>query len=760
MNRKMINRIITGICIAGMVVPSALPVLAAPLSENSLDAADAKEATEATETRIFPEADLEADYVEDEILVVLNDRISDAAAIDLLNQNDCAENIEIENVDDSWNYAVVELSDGMDVAEALEYYEDMPEVLYAQPNYIYEIEEENSGTAYTVNDPFFVSQWYLDAINAPEAWGLLEGKTQQDVLVAIIDTGIDLTHPDLYPNIDVEHCVSSVTTEYLPISNDFTGHGTHIAGEIAAVFDNEKGIAGISNNHAKIAAIQCSDGSTITTTRVANGIDYAISIDAQIINMSLGMSSEDMVLKNALQRAYDAGILTVCSAGNDGTDAKHYPSAYDTTIGIISSGQNGLKRPGGSYGTDNFMSAPGESNYSTIPTDSYGYKSGSSMSAGVVTGVIALMLSVDPTLTPEQIKQLLAETATDTYEEGFDAYSGYGIVNAEAVIGKMIGTNDNNNGNNTSGSDNENQDNGNNNGNNSGSDNENQDNGNNNGNSSGSDNENQNNDNQDNGDNNGSNGITEIPDSIKNPNTATDFVKRLYYYSFGREADEAGLQDWSNRLTSQEENGGQVVMGFLFSDEFLNKNCSNEEYVMTLYRVFLGREPDQDGKQYWLGKLNSGMSRLHVMNGFSSSDEFTAICDQCGFSSGQVQSGEYRDQNEEVTAFVARLYEKVLGRTYDEVGINYWCESILTGRKSAQEVAVTGFFQSAEFLNKEVSDQEFVKILYQTFFDRDYDEAGYQDWCNRLQNGWGRDDVIRGFANSKEFANLKNEYGL
>lgn len=139
--------------------------------------------------------------------------------------------------------------------------------------------------------------------------------------------------------------------------------------------------------------------------------------------MSLGMSSEDMVLKNALQRAYDAGILTVCSAGNDGTDAKHYPSAYDTTIGIISSGQNGLKRPGGSYGTDNFMSAPGENNYSTIPTDSYGYKSGSSMSAGVVTGVIALMLSVDPTLTPEQIKQLLAQTATDTYEEGFDALS-------------------------------------------------------------------------------------------------------------------------------------------------------------------------------------------------------------------------------------------------------------------------------------------------------------------------------------------------
>ena len=237
-------------------------------------------------------------------------------------------------------------------------------------------------------------------------------------------------------------------------------------------------------------------------------------------------------------------------------------------------------------------------------------------------------------------------------------------------------------------------------------------------------------------------------------------MKRLYYYSFGREADEAGLQDWSNRLTSKEENGGQVVMGFLFSDEFLNKDCSNEEYVMTLYRVFLGREPDQDGKQYWLGKLNSGMSRLHVMNGFSGSDEFAAICDQCGFSSGQVQSGEYRDQNEEVTAFVARLYEKVLGRTYDEVGINYWCESILTGRKSAQEVATTGFFQSAEFLNKEVSDLEFVKLFYQTFFDRDYDEVGYQDWCNRLQNGWGRDDVIRGFADSKEFANLIKEYGL
>lgn len=638
------------------------------------------------------QTDAEESYVEDEILVVLNPAAKDQA-VAVLSGNDYTESIQIEESDDTVDYAVVELTDEMSVSEAVDYFEAMPEVLYAQPNYIYEIEDDTANS-YQPSDTFYSSQWYLNAIHVPQTWNLLKGRTQYKVLVAVIDTGIDLTHPDLYSNIDTAHTVSCVTTDYNPISNDFTGHGTHIAGEIAAVFDNQTGIAGISNNYAKIAAIQCSDGKKITTAYATNGVNYAISIGARIINMSLGTASEDLLLKEALQKAYDSDILIVCSAGNDGTDATHYPSAYDTTIGVIASDKEGNKRSDASYGTDNFISAPGERNYSTIPTGSYGYKSGSSMSAGVVSGVAALLISVDPTLTPENIKQLLASTATDTYQEGFDAYSGYGIVNAEAAVRKMLNITD------------------------------------------------------------------EEPDYVKNLNSIESFVKRLYYYTLEREADEAGLADWTGRLSSKAENGGQVAAGFLFSDEFQNRQLSDTQYVDILYKVFLGREADDAGRQYWIDKLENGMSRLFVMNGFSGSEEFSAICQRCGFASGQVASAQWRDKNEGTTAFVARLYKNVLDRTYDVDGLNDWCKRLLTHTESAREVATNGFFHSAEFANRNVTDEQFVKLLYRTFLNREYDQSGYEDWLNQLKKGASRDKVIRGFAGSAEFYEMMAKYGV
>lgn len=677
MLKKNYKKIIAGLCICTMIAELA-----------TFQVSDAAAAPYHDDVQ----TDAEESYVEDEILVVLNPAAKDQA-VAVLSGNDYTESIQIEESDDTVDYAVVELTDEMSVSEAVDYFEAMPEVLYAQPNYIYEIEDDTANS-YQPSDTFYSSQWYLNAIHVPQTWNLLKGRTQYKVLVAVIDTGIDLTHPDLYSNIDTAHTVSCVTTDYNLISNDFTGHGTHIAGEIAAVFDNQTGIAGISNNYAKIAAIQCSDGKKITTAYATNGVNYAISIGARIINMSLGTASEDLLLKEALQKAYDSDILIVCSAGNDGTDATHYPSAYDTTIGVIASDKEGNKRSDASYGTDNFISAPGERNYSTIPTGSYGYKSGSSMSAGVVSGVAALLISVDPTLTPENIKQLLASTATDTYQEGFDAYSGYGIVNAEAAVRKMLNITD------------------------------------------------------------------EEPDYVKNLNSIESFVKRLYYYTLEREADEAGLADWTGRLSSKAENGGQVAAGFLFSDEFQNRQLSDTQYVDILYKVFLGREADDAGRQYWIDKLENGMSRLFVMNGFSGSEEFSAICQRCGFASGQVASAQWRDKNEGTTAFVARLYKNVLDRTYDVDGLNDWCKRLLTHTASAKQVATNGFFHSAEFANRNVTDEQFVKLLYRTFLNREYDQNGYEDWLNQLKKGASRDKVIRGFADSAEFYELMAKYGV
>ena len=256
MLKKTYKKIIAGLCICTMIAELA-----------TFQVSDAAAAPYPDDVQ----TDVEESYVEDEILVVLNPAVKDRAAA-VLSGNDYTESIQIEESDDTVDYAVVELTDEMSVSEAVDYFEAMPEVLYAQPNYIYEIEDDTANS-YQPSDTFYSNQWYLNAIHVPQTWNLLKGRTQYEVLVAVIDTGIDLTHPDLYSNIDTAHTVSCVTTDYNPISNDFTGHGTHIAGEIAAVFDNQTGIAGISNNYAKIAAIQCSDGKKITTAYATNGVN-------------------------------------------------------------------------------------------------------------------------------------------------------------------------------------------------------------------------------------------------------------------------------------------------------------------------------------------------------------------------------------------------------------------------------------------------------------------------------------------------------
>lgn len=630
------------------------------------------------------------EYAPGEVLIVLED--GGAATLSEEGITD-----EIEGTDGEMQFAVVELSEDVSVEEAVEYYSGLPGVAYAQPNYIYELDDtvlEQEAT----NDPQYANQWYLDYLSMEKAWGYMERVPRSKVRVAIIDTGADLTHPDLTANVNPEYCVSSVTDAYNKITNDVSasGHGTHIAGIVGATAGNAQGVAGLSNNYAEIAAIQCSDGSRIYSSYVIRGIQYAISIDADIINMSLGMNTPDDALEQALQEAYNAGILIICSAGNDGTDNTHYPSSYNTTIGIIASKEDGTKRSDASYGTDNFISAPGDQIMSTLPGNSYGYRSGSSMAAGVATGVAADILSVNPSLSVEEVKNILAETATDTYDAGFDAYSGWGIIAADKAVAKAAGID-----------------------------------------------------------------VSEpTPEPWEAPDSAESFVQRLYHYCLDREADEAGISDWINRLTTKKENGGQVAAGFLFSDEFTARNVSDEQYVDILYRVFLGREADASGREYWLEKLRNGMSRLYVMNGFSASEEFTMICGNCGFESGIVVSGEMRDRNEGVTAFVARLYVKALGRTYDEAGLNDWCNRILNRGWNPYRVATEGFFRSQEFANRRTSNEEFVKILYQTFLDREYEEEGYRYWLNQLNSGRSREEVIAGFANSREFANLMVKYGL
>lgn len=254
------------------------------------------------------------------------------------------------------------------------------------------------------------------------------------------------------------------------------------------------------------------------------------------------------------------------------------------------------------------------------------------------------------------------------------------------------------------------------------------------------------------------------PDAQSDSNTndagIRAFVVRLYVDALGRTSyQESEIDEWYNALRNGEKTGAEVAQGFFFSDEFRNKNLSDEDYVDTLYKVMFDRQADDGGKADWLSRLSAGMSREYVYRGFTDSQEFANVCAQYGVIQGTVALGRYRDQNEGVTSFVNRLYVKLLNRQGEDEGIENWCRIILTREDSAENVA-HGFVFSQEFLNRNTSNEEFVKIMYRTFLDREYDQAGLEDWVGQLNAGVGREQVFHGFAGSVEFHNLMVAYGV
>lgn len=239
------------------------------------------------------------------------------------------------------------------------------------------------------------------------------------------------------------------------------------------------------------------------------------------------------------------------------------------------------------------------------------------------------------------------------------------------------------------------------------------------------------------------------------------FVDRLYNLCLKRQPDETGMRDWREALINRDKSGAEVAHGFFFSDEMKNRGLSDEEFVELLYRVMMDREYDESGREYWVGRLLAGVSREGVYKGFAESAEFTEICGAYGIERGSVAVSENRDINTGLTMFVSRLYTKALGRDYDVAGLNDWCGRILNNTWSVTEVSTKGFFESPEFLNKELDDEEYVKVLYETFLGREYDEWGLSDWTDKLKKGeMSRDEVLRGFSYSEEFAIIMKEYGL
>jgi hypothetical protein len=241
--------------------------------------------------------------------------------------------------------------------------------------------------------------------------------------------------------------------------------------------------------------------------------------------------------------------------------------------------------------------------------------------------------------------------------------------------------------------------------------------------------------------------------------TLDDFVERCYTVTLDRPSDPPGFADWKDQLLNGKAVGIEIAYGFLFSREYVAKNKDNDAYLKDLYMLFMGREPDESGYNDWMNKLNSGVSRLEVFAGFANSTEFYNICDSYGITAGRYVMGYDRKTINNVNLYVERMYKICLGRIGDKDGQKDWVEKLIKKEISGSECA-RSFIFSQEYINKGLSDEDFVENLYLAMFGRPSDADGKYNWLFALKNGMTRDEVFAGFANSIEFDNICKAYGI
>jgi hypothetical protein len=237
------------------------------------------------------------------------------------------------------------------------------------------------------------------------------------------------------------------------------------------------------------------------------------------------------------------------------------------------------------------------------------------------------------------------------------------------------------------------------------------------------------------------------------------FVHRLYSKVLNRDPDDSGYKNWVAQLKDGKITGSKAAYGFFFSSELTKRNLSNEEFVTLLYNTFFDREPDAAGMKTWLSALENGASCKYVFAGFTNSKEWKSLCANFEIDPGSYYSDEPRDQNLKVTAFVLRLYTLCLNRKPDSTGINDWTAALNNKTQDGARVAY-GFFFSQEFINRKLSNADYVEVLYKVLLGRDSDPTGKADWVKKLDDGTGRMDVFRGFVHSQEFDKICADYGI
>jgi subtilisin family serine protease len=246
---------------------------------------------------------------------------------------------------------------------------------------------------------------------------------------------VDLTHPDL---------AAKIVGGYDFVNDDASaqddhGHGTHVAGIAAAVSNNGAGVAGVSWRARIMPVKVLNSAGNGTFANVAAGIIWAADHGADVINLSVGGVSSSIVLQNAINQAASQGVLIIAAAGNAGGNLIFYPAAYPNVIAVGSTDSLNNRAPFSNYGSEIDLVAPGVSIYSTSSGSSYGFRDGTSMSTGFVSGFAALLLGIPGNNSPSAVRALMESTALDLGSAGWDGFYGNGLIQMDTAI-QMVWT--------------------------------------------------------------------------------------------------------------------------------------------------------------------------------------------------------------------------------------------------------------------------------------------------------------------------------
>lgn len=322
------------------------------------------------------------------------------------------------------------------------------------------------------NDSLFSKQWALATLRALEAWQITAGS--RDVLVAVIDTGIELDHPDLQPNLwinaaedlngnqqrdaadfnniddDGNGFVDDVIgwdftdapnlpdgDDYLERDNDPSdrfGHGTAVAGIIGAAANNRIGIAGLAPNCRLMALRAGNARGFLEEDDVASAVVYAVQNGARVINLSFGDVVTSPMLRDVMRFAQRNGAVLVAASGNSGTEELYYPASFAETISVGASTHEDQLAAFSTHGSQLDLVAPGEDILTTIRGNSYAPISGTSAAAPYVSALAALLLSRAPNLSNEMVRAVLQNSAVDLGQAGWDRFFGAGRIDALAAL--------------------------------------------------------------------------------------------------------------------------------------------------------------------------------------------------------------------------------------------------------------------------------------------------------------------------------------